>query len=90
LDLPDGVFHIKLKINCITNSVAYEPEGSSPHSQQLATGPYPEPVESNPNSPDNLPKLKINGKPGTYAYINRFFENVNCSDKFPLNKECVY
>jgi hypothetical protein len=32
----------------ITNSVAQEHEGSSPHSQQLATGPYPEPVESNP------------------------------------------
>jgi hypothetical protein len=30
------------------NSVAQEPEGSSPYSQQLATGPYPEPVESNP------------------------------------------
>jgi hypothetical protein len=34
----------------VTNSVAQEPEGSSPHSQQLATGPYPEPVESNPPS----------------------------------------
>jgi hypothetical protein len=30
------------------NSVAQEPEGSSPHSQQLATGPYPEPVETDP------------------------------------------
>jgi hypothetical protein len=27
-----------------TNSVAQEPEGSSPHSQQPATGPCPEPV----------------------------------------------
>jgi hypothetical protein len=34
---------------CKTNSVAQEPEGSSPHSQQLATGPYHEPVESNPH-----------------------------------------
>jgi hypothetical protein len=32
-----------------TNSVAQEPEGSSPHSQQLAIGPYPEPVETNPH-----------------------------------------
>jgi hypothetical protein len=31
--------------------VAQEPEGSSPHSQQLATGPCPEPVESNPHHP---------------------------------------
>jgi hypothetical protein len=28
--------------------VAQEPEGSSWHSQRLATVPYPEPVESNP------------------------------------------
>jgi hypothetical protein len=34
-----------------------EPEGSSPHSQQLATGPYPEPVESNPHPPANLRKI---------------------------------
>jgi hypothetical protein len=32
----------------ITNCVAQEPEGSSPHSQQTDTGPCPEPVESNP------------------------------------------
>jgi hypothetical protein len=32
----------------ITNYMAQEHEGSSPHSQQLATGPYPEPVECNP------------------------------------------
>jgi hypothetical protein len=32
----------------LTNSVAQESESSSPHSQQPATGPYPEPVESNP------------------------------------------
>jgi hypothetical protein len=31
-----------------TNSVAPEPEGSSPHSQQPANGPYPQPVESTP------------------------------------------
>jgi hypothetical protein len=32
----------------LTNSVAPEPEGSSPHSQQPANGPYPEPGESPP------------------------------------------
>jgi hypothetical protein len=36
-------------IKLLTNSVAQEPESSSTHSQQLATGPYPEPVESNPH-----------------------------------------
>jgi hypothetical protein len=41
----------------LTNSVAPEPEGSSPHSQQPATGP--EPVESNPHPPPqaNVPKI---------------------------------
>jgi hypothetical protein len=35
-----------------------EPEGSSPHSQQPASGPYPEPVESNPHTPPpHLPKM---------------------------------
>jgi hypothetical protein len=29
----------------LTNSVAQEPQGSSPHSQQPATGPCPEPVD---------------------------------------------
>jgi hypothetical protein len=36
----------------LTNSVAEEPEGSSPHSQQpTATGPYPEPTGSPSQSP---------------------------------------
>jgi hypothetical protein len=39
----------------ITNSMAQEPEGSSPHSQQPATGPCPEPVESNPHHPSQFP-----------------------------------
>jgi hypothetical protein len=29
-----------------SNSVSQEPEGSSPHSQQLTIGPCPEPVKS--------------------------------------------
>jgi hypothetical protein len=41
----------------VTDSVAQEPEGSSPHSQQPATGPCPEPVESNPHPPAILPKI---------------------------------
>jgi hypothetical protein len=55
-------FHKKSNKKCspienLTNSVAQEPEGSSPHSQQPATGPYPEPVESNPHPQTNLPKI---------------------------------
>jgi hypothetical protein len=38
----------------ITNSVVQETEGSSPHSQQLSTGPYPELVESNPPPPQPI------------------------------------
>jgi hypothetical protein len=41
----------------LTNSMAQEPEGSSLHSQQPATGPCPEPVESNPHTQANLPKI---------------------------------
>jgi hypothetical protein len=37
--------------------VAQEPEGLSPYSQQLATGPYPEPVESNSHTPAYLRKI---------------------------------
>jgi hypothetical protein len=37
--------------NVLTNYMAPEPEGKSPHSQQPATGPCTEPVESNPHPP---------------------------------------
>jgi hypothetical protein len=42
----------------VTDSVAPEPEGSSPHSQQPASGPYPEPGESTAHPlPADLPKV---------------------------------
>jgi hypothetical protein len=49
----------KLSFHQLSNSVVQEPEGSSPHSQQPATGPYHEPVESNAPPPPqaNLPKI---------------------------------
>jgi hypothetical protein len=37
--------------------MAQEPEDSSPHSQQPATGQCPETVESNPHPQANLPKI---------------------------------
>jgi hypothetical protein len=43
------------KVQTITNSVAPEPEGSSPYSQQPATGPYPEPTGSNLHSHSQSP-----------------------------------
>jgi hypothetical protein len=39
----------------LTNYMAQEPEGSSPHSQQPATGPCPETVKSNPHPPSQSP-----------------------------------
>jgi hypothetical protein len=49
-------FKTKTKFHFVTltNSVAQEPEGSSPHSQQPATVTYPEPVESDPHPPLKL------------------------------------
>jgi hypothetical protein len=44
-------YHIHETKCYVTNSVSKEPEGSSSHSQQLAAGPYPEPVEYNPHTP---------------------------------------
>jgi hypothetical protein len=41
----------------ITNSMVSEPEGSSPYSQEPATGPYPEPTESTTHTRANLPKI---------------------------------
>jgi hypothetical protein len=41
------------------NSVAPQPEGSSPHTQQPATGCYPEPGESTPHPTTNLPKVHL-------------------------------
>jgi hypothetical protein len=39
----------------VTNSVAPEPEGLSPYSQEPATDPYPEPTGSNLHSPSQSP-----------------------------------
>jgi hypothetical protein len=35
--------------------VVQEPQGSSQYSQQLATGPYPKPFESNPHTTSQSP-----------------------------------
>jgi hypothetical protein len=51
----------------VTNPVAPEPEGSSPHSQQPATDSYPEPRESIPFQPISLRPILIpssNLRPG--------------------------
>jgi hypothetical protein len=49
LSIPSGFF----PSDKLTNPVAPEPEGSSPHSQQPANGPYSEPGQSTPHPPPN-------------------------------------
>jgi hypothetical protein len=41
----------------LTNSVAPEPDGSSPCSQDPAASPYPEPTESTPHAQANILKI---------------------------------
>jgi hypothetical protein len=53
--------------------VAPEPEGSSPHSQQPANGPYPEPGESTPHPP-----------PPPYPISIRFSLILSCHLRFGL------
>jgi hypothetical protein len=55
LSVFQSILHFVFFRKQLTNSVAQEPEGSSPHSQQPATGPCPEPVESNPHPPSQSP-----------------------------------
>jgi len=37
-----------------------EPEGSLPHSKELATCPYPEPDQSSPRTPTHFLKIHFN------------------------------
>jgi hypothetical protein len=73
----------------ITNSVAQEPEDSSPNSQQPAIGPCPEPVESNPHPPSQSQDPFWSHLP-TYALVFRVFSFLRafppkpCTLLFPL------
>jgi hypothetical protein len=52
---------VRIREHVLTNSVAPEPEDSSPGSWQPATGPYPQPGEfTTPLPPANLPKVHSN------------------------------
>jgi len=63
----------------LTNYMVPEPEGSSPHSQQPATGPYPAPVESTPEPPANL---KIHSDP--------IFPSMLRSSEWYLPSSCLF
>jgi hypothetical protein len=55
---PRSVHNSLETVSQAAKSVAQEPEGSSPRSQQPVTFPYPEPLESNPHPPQAiLPKV---------------------------------
>jgi hypothetical protein len=47
---PNRIVHMGDQGSNGTNSMPPEPEGSSPYSQEPATGPYPEPTGSNLHS----------------------------------------
>jgi hypothetical protein len=49
-----------------TNSVEQKPDGSSPHSQQPATGPYPEPTGSTLHS---LQPISLRSIPIPYSHL---------------------
>jgi hypothetical protein len=76
-------FPILILAFSLTNSVAQEPEGSSPHSQKVATFPYSEPVESNP-PPANLHRL-------IYTLVFRvvsFLQTLYIFLSFPMRATC--
>jgi hypothetical protein len=76
-------------------TVAPEPEGSSPHSQQPANGPYPEPAESTPHPPPtNLPKVHfdhiIPSTPWSFKCTFSFgLSHQNPVHVSPLSRACV-
>jgi hypothetical protein len=47
--------NVEYNIRFLNNSVALEPEGSSPYSQEPATGSYPEPTGYNLHSSSQSP-----------------------------------
>jgi hypothetical protein len=61
--------------------VAQEPEASSPHSQQPATGPCLEPVESNPHPQANLPKIHYDPIFSPTPWSSKWSPSVGLSHK---------
>jgi hypothetical protein len=69
----------------LTNSVAPEPEGSSPYSQEPATSPYPEPTGSDLYSPSQSPS-----DPSIYALVFQvvsFLLAMETDRKYNMNNE---
>jgi hypothetical protein len=70
--------------------MAPEPEDSSPHSQEPANGPCPEPGESTPHPPNQSPQDPFWSHPPIYAVVFqvvsslRAFQPKPCTDFSPL------
>jgi hypothetical protein len=62
----------------LINSLAPEPEGSSPHSKQQANGPYPEPGEFTPSQPISLRSILI-----PYSHLHLGLSSGPCPSGFP-------
>jgi hypothetical protein len=65
--------------------VAPEPEGSSPYSQQPATGPCPEPAASNLHSAANLPKIHYDPILPSTSWSSRWSLSFWLSHQYPVN-----
>jgi hypothetical protein len=76
---------LKLVLISITNSVAPESEGSSPYSQDPATGPYPEPTGSTLHPPPQPISQRSILIPSIYALV---FQVVSFLLAFP-SKPCT-
>jgi hypothetical protein len=72
----------------LTNSVAQEPKGSSPHSQQLATGSYPEPFKSNPHNPSRSPQDPFWSHPPIYTLVFRVVSFLRAFPPKPCTLIC--
>jgi hypothetical protein len=76
----------------LTNSVAPEPEGSSPHSRQSTDSPYPEPGESTQHPSAKLRKAHFDpilpSTPWSFQWsFLRAFPPKSCTRSYPLT--CV-
>jgi hypothetical protein len=59
---------IAVRSKPLANSMAPEPEGSSPRSQDPATGHYPEPTESTPHARSQSPQEEANHDKDNYIW----------------------
>jgi hypothetical protein len=86
IDTPCQFIIIATKLS-LTNCVAPGPEGSSPHSQEPATGPYPEPGGSTPHPPPPtiLPRVRFNHIFPSAPWSSKWFFSFGLSLQNPVH-----